>query len=136
MKNCVVGTYVGCVQFAEGYRDGGKFYDVNGNETSLSGVSKCVKFELVIEKQDKNLIWGVYKFRNPFTNKDEVDPLIGSRVSEHYWRIRDTDEVGEIGSLSFENKCNLIFSMDSGKQPGNDKKPGFFELINGPLKKK
>ena len=131
--DCIVGTYVGCVQLAMGYRDGGKFYDLAGNETTLGGVSRCVKFELVVERQDKNLIWGVYKFYNPIEKKEELDNFSGSRVFENNWRIRDGDEVG---SLFFESKSDLTFSLEAGNQPAYDKKPGFFELINGQLKKK
>ena len=131
--NCIVGTYKGRVQFSMGYRDSGKFYDLDGNETTLSNVSKCVDFELVIQKQDCNLIWGVYKFYNPIEKKQEVDNFSGSRLLNNNWRIRDGDEVG---SLNFENKCNLTFALEAGNQVEYDKKPGFFELINGQLKKK
>ena len=51
-KNGITGTYSGQVQIAEGYRNGGIFYDIlTAEESDLDGVTGCTCLTLKVEEQ-------------------------------------------------------------------------------------
>jgi len=129
----LIGKYVGQVETAEGYRPpgSGKFYNLDGVETNLAGVTGCSRLTLEIEVVQGGLLWGNYKYTNPITGESEVDPLHGAYVGDNEWIARDADEVI---LLTFKGNC-VEFTNIEGQSPTHTAMPGFFEMIRGSLKK-
>jgi hypothetical protein len=130
----IVGNYSGQVQFAEGYHTDGKFYNiVTTEEATLDDVTTCTCLTLKIQVQKCNLIWGVYEYYNSLESEMEVDNFSGVRIDDNTWQIRDGEEVI---TLVF-SKCNkkVNFSLNSGNSTTHERYPGYFELIDGCLKK-
>jgi len=132
-KDTVKGTYTGNVQFAVGYHEGDKFYNLNNEEVTIDDITTCVCLTLKIQAQKCDLIWGVYEFYNPLESKMEVDEFHGVRISDHVWQLRDGSEVI---TLTFSD-CGkkVCFKLNHGDSTTQTARSGFFEQVAGCLKK-
>jgi hypothetical protein len=130
-KKSIIGTYKGCVTNAEGYRDNGQFYDLDGNPTTLAGVTTKTKLTLNVEVVSGGVIWGTYSYYNSLEGYTEVDNFHGAYVGDDTYLCRDKDEVI---MLAFDGKC-VKYTNVEGQSTSHTARPGYFEAIVGSLKK-
>lgn len=135
-KGKITGTYSGQVQIAEGYRNGGVFYDLpNGAETDLDGVSGCTCLTLKIQVQKCDLIWGVYEYYNPLESEMKVDNFSGVKIAEDVWQLRDSNNDIIITLTLSSCGKKMQFALNSGNSSSHTLQQGYFELMSGSLKK-
>ncbi len=137
MSKSIVGNYSGQVQFAEGYRTDGKFYEITeGLESNLEGVTSCTNLTLKIQEQKCSLIWGVYEYYNPIEKEMDIDNFSGVRIGENVWQLIDSGSGDEIITLTFhDNHKKASFSLVAGADSAHVLKEGFFEMMDGVLKR-